>query len=377
VSSDEQGTAGAVEAPARLAALAETRLMDSPAEASFDRATRLAQRLLGAPVSLVSLVDDRRQFFKSAVGLPEPWASRRQTPLSHSFCRTVVAAAAPLVVEDATIDERVRGNGAIEGLGVVAYLGVPVHGPDGDLLGTLCAIEHVPRRWAAEDLAALTDLAAGVTAEIALRVQGTRLEAFTRSAAHELRTPVTSLGLRLEELAGWSIVGDEVRAELVAALAQVRRLADQLDGHLELARTGRVGVDEEVVLDRLLLEVAGRWRTAASERGIELRVATGSEVRAVVPAAAVEQVLDLLLEEAVYAACGPVVVRTSSAGGVSRIEVVTEPPRVDAATEVRRGAVDEAALRRRRAAEIARSFGGRLVSPVGGSSVQLLLPRRA
>jgi hypothetical protein len=61
--------------PKRLAALRETGLMDSSAEEAFDRLTRLAVKLLHAPVSLVSLVDDRRQFFKSAAGLVEPWVT--------------------------------------------------------------------------------------------------------------------------------------------------------------------------------------------------------------------------------------------------------------------------------------------------------------
>ena len=70
----------ALRSPERLAALAATALMDSAPEEPFDRFTRMAARLLGVPVALVSLVDDHRQFFKSAVGLPEPWASLRETP---------------------------------------------------------------------------------------------------------------------------------------------------------------------------------------------------------------------------------------------------------------------------------------------------------
>ena len=77
----------------RLSVLQSTGLLDSDAEAPFDRLTRLSSRLLGAPVALISLVDDHRQFFKSAEGLAEPWASRRQTPLSHSFCQHVVRSA--------------------------------------------------------------------------------------------------------------------------------------------------------------------------------------------------------------------------------------------------------------------------------------------
>ena len=72
--------------PDRVGELLRLGLLDTPPEAPIDRLTRLAARLLDAPVALVSLVDDHRQFFKSAFGLPQPWASIRETPLSHSFC---------------------------------------------------------------------------------------------------------------------------------------------------------------------------------------------------------------------------------------------------------------------------------------------------
>jgi GAF domain-containing protein len=87
--------------PDRLAALRQTALFDTPPEEGFDRLTRMAARLLGASTSLISLVAEDRQFFKSAIGLPEPWATRRTAPLSFSFCSQVVASGEPLVLEDA------------------------------------------------------------------------------------------------------------------------------------------------------------------------------------------------------------------------------------------------------------------------------------
>ena len=78
----------------RLAAVTRTALLDTPPEEAFDRLTRMAARLLGAPVSLITLVTEDRQFFKSATGLPEPWASRRGSPLTHSFCRHVAVSGA-------------------------------------------------------------------------------------------------------------------------------------------------------------------------------------------------------------------------------------------------------------------------------------------
>jgi len=78
-----------------------TGLLDAPADPAFDRVARLAARLLDAPVALVSLVDEDRQFLMSCPGLASPWAERRETPLSRSFCQHVVDRRAPLVVPDA------------------------------------------------------------------------------------------------------------------------------------------------------------------------------------------------------------------------------------------------------------------------------------
>src|SRR5215212_1356552 len=111
---------GALDDPRRLDALRRTALLDTPAEEAFDRLTRLATRILRVPVSLVSLIDRDRQFFKSCVGLPEPWASARQTPMSHSFCQHAVVTARPLVIEDAREHPLVRENLAIPDLGVIA-----------------------------------------------------------------------------------------------------------------------------------------------------------------------------------------------------------------------------------------------------------------
>src|SRR3954471_6239000 len=120
--------------PARLEALRAAAVMDTPPEASFDRLAALAARLVRAPVALVSLVDAERQFFKSCVGLPEPWNSLRQTPVSHSFCRHVVTSGEPLIVEDARTHPLVRDNPAVRELGVIAYAGIPLRVPSGQVL---------------------------------------------------------------------------------------------------------------------------------------------------------------------------------------------------------------------------------------------------
>ena len=163
-----------------MAALHEAGLLGAPAEERFDRLTRLARRLLGVPVALVSILDADRQFFLSAQGLPEPWAGLRQTPLAYSFCRSVVETELPMSVSDAREDPRVRGNPAIEDLGVIAYLAVPLALPDGCVIGALCGIDHRPRAWTAAEEGALRDLAGAVEAEMAA---GLRLREAEAAAA--------------------------------------------------------------------------------------------------------------------------------------------------------------------------------------------------
>ncbi len=159
--------------PARLAAVRRTALLDTPPEEAFDRLTRLAARLLGTPVALISLVEEDRQFFKSATGLPEPLATSRATPLSYSFCRHVVESGDRLVVEDARRDPLVRTNPAVRELGWVAYAGVPLTDRDGNVLGALSVIDAMPRLWSERDLDLLTDLAAWAVTEIELRAPAT------------------------------------------------------------------------------------------------------------------------------------------------------------------------------------------------------------
>ncbi len=161
--------AKALAEPGRLAALRDSSLLDAPAEPSFDRLANLAARVVGAPVALVTAVDRDRQFFKSCLGLPEPWASSRETPLSHSFCQHVVVAREPVIVTDARQDPRFISNLAIRDLGVVAYLGVPLITAEGQAIGTLCVIDHEPRIWTRDEISLVNDIAAAVVTEITLR----------------------------------------------------------------------------------------------------------------------------------------------------------------------------------------------------------------
>jgi PAS domain S-box-containing protein len=148
----------------------------------------------------VSLVDDRRQFFKERCRLPEPWASRRETPLSHSFCQHVVARAEPLIVADAREHPLVRDNLAVPDLGVVAYAGVPLVLSTGEVLGSFCVVDTKPRDWTDHEIAALTDIAACAISEIELRQAAVKARRDAEAAAHS----------RLERTALLNAVGQGV-----------------------------------------------------------------------------------------------------------------------------------------------------------------------
>jgi GAF domain-containing protein len=153
----------------RVTTLEELGLLTDTPEEAFDRYTRLAAAILEAPVTLFTVVVGDTQYFRSQVGLDEPLASERKTPRSHSFCQYVILTGKPLEVVDARVHPTVKDNPAIEDLGVIAYLGMPIVTRKGETLGSLCALEHEPREWTERDRSALKDLAGATVTELELR----------------------------------------------------------------------------------------------------------------------------------------------------------------------------------------------------------------
>lgn len=142
--------------PSRTNQLEELGVVYSPAEARFDRLTRLAQRHFGVSSALVSLVYKDMQWFKSARGLNACSTSREV-----SFCGHVVHTGKMLVVENALADERFQDNPlVIEEPKIRFYAGVPIRGPKGEILGTFCIIDSSPKTLSGLDIHDLKDFAA-------------------------------------------------------------------------------------------------------------------------------------------------------------------------------------------------------------------------
>jgi len=149
----------------RLAALRRYGVLDTAPEAAFDDLTRLAASICGVPVSLITLVDETRQWFKSHCG-----TDLTETPREQSFCSHTILQQDLFVVADARQDERFADNPLVTaGLQIRFYAGMPLVTPDGYALGTLCVIDGTQRELSAQQAEALKILTQQVMAQLELR----------------------------------------------------------------------------------------------------------------------------------------------------------------------------------------------------------------
>jgi hypothetical protein len=183
----------------RLKVLWQYEVLDTVPEEVFDELTELAARICEAPIALISLVDEKRQWFKSKVGVTVGETSR-----DVSFCAYAIAQTDLFIVPDATQDKRFADNPLVTSEPKIRfYAGAPLITPDGHALGTLCVIDKVPRELRLEQQEALRILARHVVSQLELR----------RRSRELVDVRGENLGLK----------GDleKVRAELAAARRQL------------------------------------------------------------------------------------------------------------------------------------------------------------
>lgn len=183
----------------RLNVLWQYEVLDTVPEEVFDDLTDLAAHICEAPVALISLVDEDRQWFKSRVGI-----TRKQTSRDISFCAHAILQNGLFIVSDASKDPRFRNNPLVKGpKGIRFYAGAPLITPDGHALGSLCVMDHKARKLRPEQANALRVLAHHVVSQLELRRHARELAAVRKDS-------------------------NQQRAELARAQAEVARLRRQL-----------------------------------------------------------------------------------------------------------------------------------------------------
>lgn len=272
----------------RLEALAALNILDTAAERSFDDLVNLASEICEAPIGLISLVDDDRQWFKARHGeMPQ------ETDLTKSVCAHAILSPEPLVIEDTTLDERTRDNPLNDDPDVHMrfYAGVPLIDAPGLPLGTLCVLDSKPRRLTEFQMNALSVLSRQVVKEIRLRRALSDAQELSRElegksrrlevALEEQRTLKAEIDHRVKN--SLQIVASliamqaarsesaDVKAALDQAVSRVRAISSI---HAELNGSGG---DGQVLLPVYLERLLEQLRASAPEQ-VDLGLSADSEI---------------------------------------------------------------------------------------------------
>ncbi len=186
----------------RLAAISQYKLLDSLPESDYDNITKLVSSICDVPISLITILDSDRNFFKSHHGFPV-----NQSPRDISFCGHAILEDDIFIVKDARLDERFINNPLVENHEAIFYAGVPLINPKGYALGTLCVFDHKPRELTENQIESLIILGKQVVNLFELRRKNLKLEAtkkdlvnrnvelknFASHVSHDLKSPLANI----------------------------------------------------------------------------------------------------------------------------------------------------------------------------------------
>jgi two-component sensor histidine kinase len=215
--------------PQRMAAVKRYDILDTPADGSFDRITALAARRFNVPISIISIVDHDRIWFKSHHGVPVEQIDREP-----GLCASAILSPEPHILTDASTDPRSLANPLVAGdFGLRFYAGVPLQTSDGYNLGTLCIIDKEARPIAQEQIDDLKDLASVVMDQLELRLSArqavSKAEIMTREVDHRVMNSLqfiaSLLTMQSREPALTDVAASQLQlaANRVAAVARVHR----------------------------------------------------------------------------------------------------------------------------------------------------------
>lgn len=187
----------------RLSALKRYNILDTLPENVFDDAVKLVSYICGVPIAHISFIDDTRQWFKSEIGI-----GISEVPRDISFCRYTIMDSALVEIPDTHLNQRFKKDPNVTGgFKVRFYAGIPLTTPDGFNIGTICAIDYVPKELNDHQRNALSIIAKHIIDELELRTTNTELniqtkiaqkavlakDSFLANTSHEIRTPLNAI----------------------------------------------------------------------------------------------------------------------------------------------------------------------------------------
>jgi len=286
----------------RLQELDTYSILDTLPEKDYDDITAIASQLCNTKISLISLLDDKRQWFKSHHGL-----EARETPKMYAFCAHAINKPdMALVVEDARTDKRFHDNPLVtDEPNVVFYAGTPLISENGLPLGTLCVIDNKPKQLTKHQLESLESLGRQVMnilnlrkTKLNLEIKNKELDRFAYIAAHDLKSPLANISaisrLFLEE--NKSSINEQGMEMIHLLDKSASKLSTLIDGLLKYSRSENVLKDKSIVeLEQLQLEISELF---SQYKGVSIRLKSKMKTLKI-NKTAIDQILINLVSNAV------------------------------------------------------------------------------
>ena len=311
----------------RLQALRSYGILDTPTEPAFDDITRIASYVCQTPVSVVTLIDEGRQWFKSEVGL-----GVRETPLNQSICAHAILEHSFLEVPDTTADPRFANNPLVAGPPHLRfYAGALLRTPDGLPIGTICVLDHNPRQLTKEQREVLAALARQVMSQLEFRRALLLSDRLQRNvsrlmavAGHDLKQPLQVMVMAIERVRA-KLTDPKDQERLGYAVDAGLRMAEELD---QLAETSALQAGfgapqlRTFPISDVFESIVNTWRLHAETKGLRL-VVMPSTARVVSDPAMLRAILGNLVGNAIkYTERGRVLVGCRRRGSFATIEVL-------------------------------------------------------